>query len=172
MVNGLLSAVGYGSLLLLIGGCNVGSDENQRPTASGVTQTSAAFAVQGQTLKAAVMPAMTTAPVDALNHPQTYYLILQGVNAAGAPVGNATEFTQAVVNADNPSVQLIWFEPNRNADGSCLADLSAYNLHYGLQQDQLNVSMKIDLASEAMACTTVGATECGDVRECRLNLSL
>jgi len=32
--------------------------------------------------------------------------------------------------------------------------------------------LNFDLASRDMSCATVGVTECGDVRECRYNLTL
>jgi len=161
-----------GGFVLLLGGCNVGSDTSQ-PNNSGGTQPAATTTVQGQSLSSTLTPtAKPTAPATTSTHTDTYYLVLHGVNAAGERIGYSIEIQKNVSNTGNPSVQLIWFEPNRKADGTCLHDLSGYDLEYGLQANDLNTTLKFDLASKDMACTTVGTTDCGDVRECRYNLTL
>ena len=168
----IFSAIGACSLLAL-GGCNVGSEESQQPTASTSSQTAATTALQGQLLKPAVTAASTDpADVQAGSQPETYYLVLHGLDATGQRLANAFEFRKSVGNADNSGVQLIWFEPNRDAEGGCLSGLGGYELEYGMQPDAYNTTLKFDLASPDMVCTTVGTTECGDVRECRYNLAL
>jgi len=108
----------------------------------------------------------TTAPTE------TYYLLLQGINGSGQHISHAILFQRQVGTVDNPVVQLSWFEPNRNADGSCLRDLSGYELKYGQQANEYNTTLRFDLAAREISCTSVGSTECGDVRECRYQLTL
>lgn len=172
MVKQIFSMASFGGLVLLLGGCNVGSDQSQ-PNTSGGTQPAATTTVQSQLLSTALTPtAKPTALATIPAHTDTYYLVLHGVNAAGERIGYSIDFQKNVANTGNPAVQLIWFEPNRKADGTCLQDLSGYDLEYGLQATDLNTTLKFDLASRDMTCTTVGTTECGDVRECRYNLAL
>jgi len=158
----------------MLGGCNVGSDEGGQSTSSSSTSSqTATTSTQGQTLK----PTLTQSPnlitsASAPSQMDSYYLALHGLNAAGEKVTNTIVFRKSVTANNNPRVQLIWFEPNRQVNGSCLQDLSGYALEYGQQPDSYNTKLSVDLASRDMTCTTVGATECGDVRECRYNLSL
>lgn len=168
MVKWTFSAVGFCGLLVL-GGCNVGSDESQQPNTSTSSQAITATSVQGQLLKTAVSPTTTATTV---THTETYYLVLHGVTTAGERIGSSIMFQKNVSSSDSPSVQLIWFEPNRKADGSCLQDLGGYDLEYGLDPSSYNTTLTFDLTSRDMSCTTVGSTECGDVRECRYNLTL
>lgn len=171
MVKRFLNTASIGGLFLLLGACNVGSD--QQPTGSISTMPAQTSSVQAQAVKPAVTATTTaTTPVTAETHTEIYYLVLHGLNAAGAGIGNSIEFQKSVQTDKNPGVQLIWFEPNRKADGSCLQDLSAYRLEYGMQPNNYNTTLKFDLASRDMSCSTVGTTECGDVRECRYNLTL
>ena len=168
----IFSAIGCCGLLALAG-CKVGSDESQQPTASTSSQTAATASLTGQLLKTTAIslanePATTLAPA----RTETYYLVLHSLNMTGVRSGNAIEFQKSVKNSESSKVQLIWFEPRRKSDGSCLQDLSGYELEYGLQRDSYNTTLKFDLASPDMVCTAVGTTECGDVRECRYNLTL
>jgi hypothetical protein len=141
--NPLLRALSCGGLIMALGGCNVGSDENQLPTASANGQTTTSTP---QLLKPAVQP-VSTDPAT----PETYYLLLYGVNAAGERVSHAIEFQRQIQLNENPGVELIWFEPNRKADGGCLQDLSGYELEYGQQRDSYTTSLSFDLASRDMS---------------------
>jgi hypothetical protein len=158
--------------LMLLGGCNVGSDESQQSSSSAGSQT-ATTSTQGQTLKTTLSQTSTLiSPTSVSTLTETYYLALHGLNAAGKKVTNSIVFQKSVKAGDSASVQLIWFEPNRQANGSCLQDLSSYELEYGQQPNSYNTKLTFDLAAREMSCTTVGVTECGDVRECRYKLSL
>jgi hypothetical protein len=163
VTNWKLEAAGLCGMLLL-GGCNVGSDEGQTPTASVNSQTVSAASVTGQISK--------PQPESASTRTELYYLVLHGLDAAGKRIGQALEFRKTVSETDSASVQLIWFEPNRKADGSCLRELRGYDLEYSQQPGVYNTQLTFDLASRDMTCSTVGTTECGDVRECRYNLTL
>lgn len=149
-------------MCLLLSGCNVGSDEGQQPAANTGNTSGTTNSSSTSTQKVGTVGSETT----------TYYLLLQGLNASGQPVSHAIQFQRQVSSSDFPSVQLTWFEPNRNADGSCLRDLSAYELKYGQQASDYNTTLSFDLAARDMSCTSVGSTECGDVRECRYTLSM
>lgn len=170
----IFNTAGVGGLLLALGGCNVGSDQNQLPNPTVSTQPALTSAIQPRSLNNAApsTTANATTAVAASTHTQTYYLVLHGINPVGERIGSAIDFQKSVQDSNNPSVQLIWFEPNRKADGTCLPALGGYDLEYGLQPDRYNTSLRFDLASRDMSCTTVGTTECGDVRECRYNLTL
>jgi hypothetical protein len=163
----VINAICCGGLMLLLGACNVGSDEGQQSTSASASQTFATTSSQYQISKPV---ADNTSP--AASHSETYYLLLHGLNAEGKPVTNAYAFQKYVNAPGNQSVQLIWFEPNRTADGTCLHGLNGYELEYGMQPGSYNIRLRFDLASRDMTCMTVGTTECGDVRECRYNLSL
>lgn len=168
MKNNLLKTLAGLGMALLLGGCNVGSDEGTQSAANagnininGTTSSSPASAQ-----KVTAVGSQTNTPTD------TYYLLLQGIDGSGQPVSHAIQFQRQVSSPDNPVVQLTWFQPNRNADGSCLRDLSGYELKYGQQANDYNTTLRFDLAAREMSCTSVGSTECGDVRECRYKLSL
>ncbi|MBI1422501.1 MAG: hypothetical protein GC149_03470 [Gammaproteobacteria bacterium] len=163
----LLSWFAYGVPLLLLGGCDVGSDEGQPPGGISSSQSNSQAVPATQTLKSA-----PTAVATASASTDTYYLKLFAVNAAGDRVSDAVLFEKSVPRQGDGVVQLVWFEPVRKADGSCLRELSGYALQYGLQSETYSVSMAFDLASPALACTSVGTTECGDVRECRYQTTL
>ena len=163
----LFSGFAYGVLLLLLGGCDVGSNEGQQPSGISSSQSNSQTAAATQTQKLA----QTT--VSASNAgTDNYYLKLYGVNAEGKRIGDTILFEKSVSHQGDGAVQLVWFEPARKADGSCMQELSGYALQYGAQPDTYTVSMAFDLASPALACTTVGTTECGDVRECRFQTTL
>lgn len=128
---------------------------------------------QGQLAKPLLATGMNPgSDTSSASHPEAYYLLLHGLNAAGQSVTHSYEFQKNVKRQGDRSVQLIWFEPNRAVDGGCLQGLSGYALEYGRQPGTYDTSLTFDLASRDMTCTTVGTTECGDVRECRYNLTL
>jgi len=173
VINAVLKATGCSVLLLLLGACNVGSDEGQQSTVAASNQLVVTTSSQGQTAKpvaAATANFSTEASKPKLT--ETYYLLLQGLNGSGKPVTNAYAFQKNVSAQGDHRVQLIWFEPNRAPDSSCLPELSGYELAYGHQPHNYNARLTFDLASQDMVCATVGTTECGDVRECRYTLNL
>jgi hypothetical protein len=168
VVKRIYSTVALAGLFTSLIGCDVGSDQSTQPNSSTSTQPAQTSTVQAQSVRLA----LSTAPATVAVHTQTYYLVMHGLNAKGERIGTSLEYQKSVSLVNNPSVQLIWFEPNRKADGTCLQDLSGYNVEYGLQPASYNTSLNFDLASRDMSCATVGVTECGDVRECRYNLTL
>ncbi len=159
--------------MFLLSACNVGSDEGQQATVAASNQSVVTTPTQVQTAKPVVTSSINIATQSSkLDQPETYYLLLHGLNAVGKPVTNSYAFQKVISLQGDHSVQLIWFEPNRASDGSCLQELSGYALEYGQQPNNYNTRLTFDLASQDLACTTVGTTECGDVRECRYKLSL
>lgn len=167
MKNKLLSTlVGIG-MALLLGACNVGSDEGQQASATSSNTNGTSNLSPASTQKLT-----SVASSEASSPMENYYLLLQGVDSRGQAVSHAILFQRQVSAPDNPVVQLSWFEPDRNPDGSCLHNLSAYQLKYGQQANSYNTSLNFDLAARDMSCTSVGTTECGDVRECHYKLSL
>lgn len=171
MTNWNLIAIGIFGLLTL-GGCNVGSDDGQTSSSAASAQTTTT-SQQAQSLDSTLSSSSNTATTaSGPAQTVTYYLVLQGTNANGDRITNSIVFKKSVSASNASSVQLIWFEPNRNTEGSCTRDLNGYELKYGQQPNTYNTSLQFDLASRDMSCTTVGSNECGDVRECRYNLSL
>lgn len=168
MKNALLRTLAGIGMILLLAGCNVGSDEGQQSAANtgNTSGTTSSSSTSAQKTIITAVGSETTAPTE------TYYLLLQGLDGSGQHISHAIAFQRQVSESNHPSVQLIWFEPNRHADGSCLRDLSGYELKYGQQANEYNTSLRFDLAAREMSCTSVGSTECGDVRECRYQLTL
>jgi hypothetical protein len=168
----IFSVAGFGGLCLLLAGCNVGSDQPQPPIPTDTSQPALASSSQPLSRTLAAQAPTAPSPVTTPSHTQTYYLVLHGFTTAGERIGYSIALQKAIPQGSNPDVQLTWFEPTRNADGSCLSGLAGYDLQYGLQPDSYYVSLRFDLASRDMSCTTVGTTECGDVRECHYTLTL
>ena len=80
----IFNTAGVGGLLLALGGCNVGSDQNQLPNPTVSTQPALTSAIQPRSLNNAApsTTANATTAVAASTHTQTYYLVLH-VSALG-----------------------------------------------------------------------------------------
>ena len=166
----VIRVCGYGCALLLAG-CNVGSDENQQPGSTGGTVSS----LSTQSVQVS-KPGSTSSQIiqSTTDQPQSdvYTLVMHGVNSSGERIGSAVQFQKVVSPNQTSPVELIWFQPARAADGSCLHDLAGYDVVYNTVPASNDVTLPFDLASRDLTCTSVGTTECGDVRECRYNLTI
>lgn len=170
MVKQGIKFISYGCVLLLTG-CNVGSEENQSVTGIS-SQVSAANTTTGSLAKPAPVVNESSASAAVPAQSEVYQLVVHGVNSVGQRLGTALQFQKTVMNSKSNAVELIWFEPARAADGSCLRDLAGYDVVYSAQASATEITVAFDLASRDLSCTAVGATECGDVRECRYQLTL
>lgn len=67
------------------------------------------------------------------------------------------------------SALLTWEAPTTNVDGSCLQDLQAYRVNFGLNSGQYTEARTLE-ASE-MSCSATGqANSCGEVQSCTVLL--
>jgi hypothetical protein len=166
---GRFSVVAILCLMIYVGRPTIASAANRAPSISGTPSTTSyvgtAFAFQPNasdpdgnklTFKIAKKPGWATfssvtgrlAGTPATSHVGTYSNIVISVTD-GIATKSLPAFTIKVVAAKSAAspVTLSWVPPKQNVDGTQLANLAGYRIHYGLVSGQYDYSVSISSPS-------------------------
>jgi hypothetical protein len=125
---------------------NVGSAYSFTPTAADANQNPLSFSIQNK-------PSWATFSISngqlsgtpSAAYAGTYANIVISVSD-GTSNASLPAFSIAVNQTSNGTATVNWIPPQANTDGSVLANLAGYNIHYGTSSSSLNQTVKVSQA--------------------------